>query len=91
MNILATRVPALLYPFSQNCEQRLRARRLAERGLLTVLEDADLRPDRLAARMAGILARLNRPAATLDLDGDVTTAACIRDWQETHRGKSHGS
>ena len=36
---VAARVPALLWPFSVNREQGLRARRLAERGLLTVLQD----------------------------------------------------
>jgi predicted glycosyltransferase len=85
MNVLATRVPALLWPFAQNREQRLRARRLADRGLLTVLEDADLEPDRLASKMDRRLSRANRPAATINLDGAATTAACIRDWPTTHR------
>ncbi len=85
MNILATRVPALLWPFSQNREQRLRAQRLAERGLLTVLQDSDLRPERLAAMMDQELSRSTRPAATINLDGAATTAACIRDWLTEHR------
>ena len=88
MNIMATRVPALLWPFSQNREQRLRARRLAERGLLTVIEDADLKPDRLATKMDHELARSNRPAATINLNGAATTAACIRGWKTKYRGKS---
>jgi predicted glycosyltransferase len=88
MNVLATRVPALLWPFAQNREQRLRARRLAERGILTVLEDADLQPDRLASKMDHLLSRANQPAAAINLDGAVNTAACIRDWPTTHRGKS---
>jgi predicted glycosyltransferase len=88
MNILATGVPALLWPFSQNREQRLRAQRLAERGLLTVLEDADLQPDRLAAKMDQQLSQSNRPAATINLAGAAATAACIRDWQTTHGVKT---
>ena len=80
MNMLATRVPALLWPFSQNREQRLRARRLADRGLLTVLQDADLEPGRLAARMDQKLSQATRPAATINLAGAATTAACIQDW-----------
>lgn len=88
MNVLATRVPALIWPFAQNREQRLRARRLAERGFLTVLEDADLQPDRLASKMDRLLSRANRPTAGINLDGAVNTAACIRDWPTTHRVNS---
>ena len=84
MNILATGVPALLWPFSQNREQRLRAERLADRGLLTVLRDADLQPDRLAAMMDQKLSQSTRPVVTLDLDGAATTAACIQDWLTKH-------
>ena len=80
MNILATRVPSLLWPFSQNREQRLRAGRLAERGLLTVIEDADLQPDRMAAKMDRELAQSNRPAVSINLDGAAKTAACLGDW-----------
>ncbi len=80
MNILATRVPALLWPFSQNREQRLRARRLADRGVLTVLQDADLQPDRLAAMMDQKLSQLTRPDVTIDLDGAANTVTCIENW-----------
>ncbi|MFC1882032.1 glycosyltransferase family protein [Thermodesulfobacteriota bacterium] len=80
MNILATRVPALLWPFSQNREQRLRARRLADRGVLTVLQDADLQPDRLAAMMDQKLSHSARPAVTIDLDGAANTARAIENW-----------
>ena len=91
MNILATRVPALLWPFSQNREQRMRAQRLAGRGLLTILEDADLQPDRLAAHMDRKLVLSNRPAGAIKLDGAAATAACIRTWQEKLKVKSDAS
>ena len=84
MNLLAARVPALLWPFSQNREQRLRAQRLAERGLLTVLQDTDLQPERLAAMMEHMLSQSTRPTATINLDGAATTAACIEDWVTKH-------
>ena len=77
MNILATRVPALLWPFSRNREQRLRAQRLADRGLLTIIEDADLQPDRLAALMAHQLANPIRPDVRIDLDGTAKTVRAI--------------
>ena len=81
MNILATRVPALLWPFSTNREQRLRAERLADRGLLTVLEDADLQPDRLAVLMDGKLSQPVRPDVGIDLRGIANTVKAIENWQ----------
>ena len=80
MNILATRVPALLWPFSQNREQRLRAERLADRGLLTMLKDEDLQPDCLAALMDQKLTQPTRPDVTIDLNGAANTATCIENW-----------
>lgn len=77
MNILATRVPALLWPFSVNREQRLRAHRLADRGLLTVLQDADLQPDRLAAVMDQKLNQPTRPDVRINLDGAANTVRAI--------------
>jgi predicted glycosyltransferase len=80
MNILAARVPALLWPFSRNREQGLRARRLADRDLLTVLQDADLQPDRLAALMEHKLAQPNRPDVRIDLNGVANTVRAIESW-----------
>ena len=84
MNILATRVPALIWPFCQNREQTLRAKRLADRGVLTVLQDADLHPERLAVMMDQKFSQSTRPAATINLDGAAATAACIQDWLTKH-------
>jgi predicted glycosyltransferase len=77
MNILATGVPALVWPFPQNREQGLRATRLAGRGALEVLTAADLRPDVLAERMRR---RLDAgPAATggIDLEGAAAAATWL--------------
>jgi predicted glycosyltransferase len=81
MNILATRVQALLWPFSTNREQRLRAERLADRNLLTILEDADLQPERLAALMDAKLSQPNRPDVRIDLNGVANTVRAIESWQ----------
>jgi predicted glycosyltransferase len=77
MNILATGVPALVWPFAQNREQRLRAGRLAQEGLLKVLEDDDLLPERLAGLMDSILAAPNSSHVKFNLDGAVNTAKWI--------------
>ena len=75
MNILTTRPPALVYPFAQNREQGLRARRLAARGALQILAHRDLEPERLAQRLAEIMGRSPSPT-TIDIDG----AACTARW-----------
>jgi predicted glycosyltransferase len=80
MNILATGVPALVWPFAQNREQRLRAGRLAKEGLLQVLEDEDLQPQRLADLMDSILAAPNPRPVELDLNGAENSAKWIGDW-----------
>ncbi|MGD8267624.1 MAG: glycosyltransferase [Desulfobacterales bacterium] len=75
MNLLTARPPALVYPFEQNREQGLRARRLAARGALQVLQGRDLEPARLAERLAGIMGQSPSPT-TIDTDG----AACTARW-----------
>ena len=77
MNILASGVPALVWPFPQNREQGLRAGRLAEAGVLQVIDGQDLDPDRLAALMERMLASPRPRSAKFDLDGAVNTAAWL--------------
>jgi len=77
MNLLATEVPALVWPFPQNREQRLRAGRLAKKGVLKIIEDENLRPDRLAGLMDQMLTLPNHSPGKFDLDGAVNTAKWI--------------
>ena len=80
MNIMATRVPALVWPFDQNREQRLRAEKLARLGMIEVLADEDLQPDRLAAIMFRRLTQKGGHALPIDLEGARNTAK----WLETN-------
>ena len=77
MNILAARTPAILWPFSQNREQRYRAERLAKKAPFTVLEDYDITPDRLAFFIRKRLLQKNEPPAMLNLQGSTNTAEWI--------------
>ena len=77
MNILATGVPALVWPFPQNREQRLRAGRLADLGAIRVLEDEELHPDRLAVIMNQWIFRSMRPTININLNGAANTAKWI--------------
>jgi predicted glycosyltransferase len=87
MNLLASAVPALVWPFAQNREQRMRATRLSERGHLTVLTDEDLAPERLAKRMAQMLIERRRTAPTVDLDGARKTAQWLDQWMGLSAGQ----
>jgi len=80
MNLLAARIPALVWPFSQNREQRLRSERLEALGALRLLQDADLEPSRLAARASGLLERPQRVETAVDLNGAQATARWIDAW-----------
>jgi predicted glycosyltransferase len=77
MNILASGVPALVWPFRQNREQRVRAGRLADLGALKVLEDEDLHPDRLATIMDQWILGSTRSIVKINLNGAVNTAKWI--------------
>jgi len=78
MNILASGVPALVLPFTQNREQGLRARLLEDRGLLGVLSTEDLNLPGLSDRIAQ---RLQSPRqverGAIDIKGAVNTARWI--------------
>lgn len=54
MNLLSTGTRSLVWPFTghKNDEQTIRARKLEQRGLLTLLEPPDLEPERLAKKIA---------------------------------------
>jgi predicted glycosyltransferase len=88
MNLLAARVPALVWPFGQNREQGLRARRLEALGALRLLADDDLDPSRLAVRMEQMLARSERPDCGIDLNGAAATAAWADGWPARAGGEA---
>jgi predicted glycosyltransferase len=80
MNLLACGVPALVWPFGLNREQRLRAQRLAERGALKILNEEDLQPDRLARIMVQTLSEEHPGKLDIDLNGAANTVRWLEDW-----------
>jgi predicted glycosyltransferase len=83
MNILATKVPALVWPFPQNREQRLRAVKLAALGWMQVLGEPDLDPVRLAGLIEHRLAQPFSPKISVDLNGAARTAAWLENFNKT--------
>ena len=81
MNILSTGVPSLVFPFSQNREQRMRAEKLAALGSLRLLREADLEPPRLATVIAEVLNSGIKPGRiSVNLDGARETARWLEHW-----------
>ncbi len=83
MNLVKAGIPALVYPFKQNREQRLRAERLGRKVPLTILEDIDLTPARLLKKMEEQLT-LSRISASINLDGAQETVRQIEKWYAEH-------
>lgn len=80
MNLLASGTRAMAWPFGQNREQRMRLERLAARGLVSILDDADLAPgssERLADRILHGLDAPPPPESAIDLDGAAATVRAI--------------
>ena len=80
LDVLAARVPAVIVPFTARgeTEQGLRARVLAERGHLSVVEDDPLTPEALLRGVAEALARTPRGLAGLDTRGAAETVRILR-------------
>ena len=76
MNTLAAGVPALMLPFDQNREQRLRVEGLISGHAIRMLEETDLSPDRLAALMNEQL-REDHYHTSIDLEGARQTAQLL--------------
>ena len=80
MNILSAGVPALVWPFAANREQRLRAERLAARGALKLLSDRDLNPADLARIVRETLTRAGLQKVDIDLNGAANTVEWLESW-----------
>jgi predicted glycosyltransferase len=80
LNLLAARVPAVVVPFAaeRETEQRLRAERLAARGVLELVDEADLTPDRLGRAIQRAIKRGPR-AIPVRTDGAQCAATLISD------------
>ncbi len=78
MNITAAGVPALVWPFDQNNEQRDRVEKLFKFAPLTLLEDSDLDPNVLAEHIEKQLKQDRQETKmSLNIDGAATTVKII--------------
>ena len=77
MNILTSRVRALVWPFSQNQEQTMRAGRLASIGALEVIERQDLSPQRLERKIDRCLSWRPSVPLNVNIEGAANTVRWI--------------
>jgi predicted glycosyltransferase len=79
MNLVQAGIPALVYPFKQNREQRLRAEQLGKKALISIIEDVDLTPHLLAGKIAEQI-KNQRIKTSINLDGAEETARRLKTW-----------
>jgi len=81
MNLLVTRVPALVYPYSRQQEQPLRANRFKSMLPMKILDEEDVQPDRLSDQITQMLDQ-KRILKTLpiDLNGATHSADYLSRW-----------
>ncbi len=77
MELLRAGCPALIFPFPQNHEQRMRAERLSVKAPFFLLEHTDLDPVVLAGRMLQGL-RLQTADIDINMNGAAKSAAILR-------------
>jgi predicted glycosyltransferase len=78
LDILEARAAAVVVPFAtrRETEQSLRAERLAARGVIELVRDSELTPERLAEAIDRVIAR-GPGSVAIDTGGAQRTAAAI--------------
>jgi predicted glycosyltransferase len=87
MNLLATGVPALVYPYSRQREQPLRVAKIQNMLPMRVLNDDDLCPERFSRYVVEMLRQkraTNSP--TIDMNGAATAAEFLTRWGRSEIG-----
>jgi predicted glycosyltransferase len=81
MNLLVTRIPALVYPYLRQREQPIRVSKIKNFLPLKILQDSDLNPNVLGGHIQKMLAAA-RPSASLplNLNGAQNTARYLIEW-----------
>lgn len=79
MNLLQAGIPALVYPYKQNREQRLRAERIGGKAPITVLAEDNLNPQVLGGLISRQLARA-RVKPEVKLNGAEETVRQLEAW-----------
>ena len=83
MNLLVTRIPAIIYPYLRQREQPLRVTKIKDFLPLKILQDSDLSPHVMADHIQEMMgASKQSDSMALSLDGADNTARYLTDWIE---------
>jgi predicted glycosyltransferase len=78
MNLLVTRVPALVYPYSRQREQPMRVNKIKKFLPMVILNDDNLRPDRLSKHMHDMLQiKDTKQTSPIDMNGALNAAGIL--------------
>ncbi len=81
MNLLVTQVPALVYPYSRQREQPMRVDKIKNLLPMKILNDDDLRPDRLSKHMHHMLQNKSAlKTLSIDMNGAANAASFLSRW-----------
>jgi len=82
LETLQANARAVMVPYvgRKETEQTLRARLLAERGAIDIVEEAALAPETLAAAIERALRRPRRAGVAIDMNGAQRSAALLAEW-----------
>lgn len=87
MNLLAARVPALVFPYSKQQEQPLRVERIKGFIPMKVLRDKDIEPKRLSRYIQKMLLEPRSPdTVPINLDGAENSAKYLKSWLDSQQG-----
>jgi predicted glycosyltransferase len=81
MNLLAARVPALIFPYSKQQEQPIRVGKIKNFIPMKILRDKDIEPALLSRYIQKMLLA-SRPLGTvsINLDGAENSATYLKNW-----------
>ena len=89
MNVIATKVPAMVLPFSGDREQGIRVNRLEKLGILNQLNEADLDHQRLSVLMKESISRKPPVSVSIDMNGVLNTAKWVEEQVSVSRRHNH--
>ena len=86
MNLLATRVPALVFPYSKQREQPIRVEKIKNFIPMKILRDKDIEPLQLSRYIQKMLLEARPPGTVpLNLDGAENSAIYLKNWMNTRK------
>jgi predicted glycosyltransferase len=89
MDVLSSRVRALVYPVTSNGDQEqcVRAERLAREGVIDVIRTEELTPEELARKLERTLSKTPTPL-TVNCEGAVNSVLILKKYLAAHRERS---